>query len=389
MPKLVYVVTVPMTARILMAGHLSYMHQQGFAVTVIASPGEDLELVAKQELVEVVPISIEREISPWRDLVSLVKIYQVLCQIQPDIVNASTPKAGLLGMIAAWLARVPVRIYLLRGLRAETATGLKGFLLAVTERVAAWCSNQVVAVSQSLAQVYVAQNLAPSDKIIVLGGGSSNGVNTKKFALSKELQQSSIDLCTELSIPLNVPVIGFVGRFTQDKGIADLVNAFEVVLQSLPNAYLLLVGKFETGDPIDSGIVAKIRAHPQIVEAGFVADTAPYYQMMRVFAFPSYREGFPNSPLEAALLRVPTVGFNATGICDAVIDQITGILVPTGDVEQLAKALTQVLTDDVLHARLATNGYERAVQDFRPEKIWENWQNFYSKSLKEYVSKVR
>jgi glycosyltransferase involved in cell wall biosynthesis len=380
-PKIVYIVTVPMTAKLLMRGHLNFMQQQGFEVTVISSPGEELAEVATQELVNTISIPIQREISLLADLVSLWQIYKALKEIKPDIVNASTPKAGFLGMMAAWISRVPVRIYLLRGLRAETAVGTKRIILNTTERIASFCAHHVVAVSKSLSLVYSQEKLVNPIKVTIIGDGSSNGVDPDKFLPNENTHDKSNLLRQELDLTPNTPVIGFVGRFTKDKGIIELVNAFKIIQETLPSSRLLLVGDFEAGDPLPLEIVEKIKFDSSIIITGFVKDTSLYYPLMQIFAFPSYREGFPNAPLEAALAGVPTVGFAATGVIDAIQDGVTGVVIEIRDANVLAIEALKLLEDPTLRNLMGEAAKNRAINDFSPKTVWANWQQFYIDSL--------
>ena len=226
-PRLLYVVTHAMTARHLLRGQLAWMQARGFEVAIAASPGADLDVVAEREGVQVFPVAIPREIDPLADLRAVAALRRVMAEWQPDIVNAGTPKAGLLGMMAARAARVPVRIYTLRGLRLETTEGLTRTILRTTERVASACAHEVVAVSRSLADRYVALGLAPDAKVRVLGAGASNGVHVERFAVPDPAAVAA--LRERLDLPAGVPVVGFVGRFTRDKGIVELVEAFERV----------------------------------------------------------------------------------------------------------------------------------------------------------------
>ena len=214
--RLCYITTHAMSAEFLMRGQLAFLREQGFDVTLIASPHESLAAVAEREGVTIIPIPMEREISPWRDLRALWQLCAVLKKLNPQIVNSGTPKAGLLGNLAAWLCRIPVRVYTLRGLRLETATGWKSKLLNATERLAAACAHQVIAVSHSLREAYVTRRLSSSNKTIVLRHGSSNGVSVERFQFN-ETQWSQIrELRTICNIPIESPIIGFVGRLTRD-----------------------------------------------------------------------------------------------------------------------------------------------------------------------------
>lgn len=380
MNKIVYIVSVSMTVRFL-RGQLSALRAQGFEVIVISSPGEELSEVAAQEGVKIYAVPIEREISLRHDFITVWQLYMILRRERPSIVNASTPKAGLLGMIAAWLARISVRVYQVRGLRLETTTGFKRWLLNTTERIAAACAQWVVCNSPSLAEVYVAQGLAAPAKVLVLGAGSSNGVHAEHFLPHGGTSDLTTALRKKLMIPVQAPIIGFVGRLTRDKGIVELVEAFDAVRKQMPEAYLLLVGAFEPGDPVPPELVAAIEANPQIVRPGFVADPAPYYHLMDVLAFPSYREGLPNVPLEAAVAGIPTVGFRATGVVDAVQDGETGFLVPVGSTSALADALLLLLQDRALRQQMGATAQTWVLTNFRQSSVWQRWVSFYQQCL--------
>lgn len=376
-PKLAYVTTHAISAENLMNGQLTFLRERGFDITVIAAPSESLDIVREREQVSTIPIPIEREISPAADARTLAKLCGILRQLRPDIVNAGTPKAGLLGMIAAKLTRVPVRLYTLRGLRLETTSGFKERLLATTERIAASCAHQVICVGDSLRQEFVRRRLVAARKTIVLRHGSSNGVKAERFQYSAEQFLQIGQLRASLEIPADAPVIGFVGRLTRDKGIVDLHEAFTRLLDEFPDLRLVLIGWPEEGDPVPADVWQSIQEHPQIIRTGAIKDPSLHYGLFDVFVFPSYREGFPNVPMEAAAAGVPVVGYSATGTLDAVVDGLTGTLVPLQDSTALALATAEYLRNPFLGRRHGEAGRRRALTDFRREDIWQALADLY------------
>src|SRR6266478_6786486 len=216
-PRIVYVLTASLAVRFL-RGQLRYLREAGFDVTVIASRGEELATIPEVEGVRAISVPFSRGISLRKDLMSLWHLWRVIRRIRPTITNVGTPKAGLLGGVAAFLAGVPCRLYTLRGLRLQTVTGMQGRVLLFAERLACLCAHRIMCVSSSLRQEAVALGLVNPQKTVVLGSGSSNGVDMPEFDLDRSGRRAVSELRSKLRIPTAAPVIGFVGRFTQDKG---------------------------------------------------------------------------------------------------------------------------------------------------------------------------
>ncbi len=382
LPKIACIATDPLTVRAFMVGQLGFLRQQGFEVTLIAAPGAGLKETADREGVRVIPVPMSREIAPAQDWKSLRHLTEVLKEIQPDIVNAGTPKAGLLGMLAATWAKVPIRIYTLHGLRMETATGVKRLLLTTTERVATRCAHKVVCVGPSLRDAFVRHRLAPASQTVVLGGGSCNGIDADRFASTPAHCQEARVIRQSMGIPDEARVIGFVGRLTRDKGVAELLAVFRALEQEQPDLHLLLVGGFEEGDPLCSRLRDEIWSHPRVHITGFVNDTAAYYSAFDLLVFPSHREGLPYVPLEAAASGRPTAGFAATGTVDAVLNGQTGTLVPVGDVTGLTEAVRRYLLEPLLLARHGKQAQLRVQTEFRREVIWQALAELYIGELR-------
>ena len=345
-PHIVIGITSPQTCLVL-GGRLHTLREAGFRVTLVSSPGVLLTRTAAQEGVESIAIPMRREMAPVADLWSLLCLCWLLYRLKPEMTEFSTPKAGLLGAVAAMLCGVPTRVYLLRGLRLETSTGVKRRILLTAERVAAACSHAVLCNSQSLRNQALALRLAPESKLRLLGSGSSNGVDVERFSPGPGI------LRDRLGLPPNAPVIGFVGRLTRDKGLPELVEAFDAILAARRKAHLLLVGWFDDSeDALDRTLRTRIKNHPRIHLTGYVADTAPYYRTMDVMVLPTWREGFPNVVLEAAASGIPVVTTLCTGSRDAVVPEVTGLLVPPGYPVAIREAVLQLLRNPERRCRM-------------------------------------
>ncbi|MCA9198281.1 MAG: glycosyltransferase, partial [Planctomycetales bacterium] len=273
MNTICFVVTHAMTVRLKLIGQLEAIHEAGFRPVIITSNGPDL--LGVEGRFDVVDVGFLREISVFRDLRAFFRTLNALRRERPCIVNASTPKASLIGMVSAFIARVPVRIYTLRGIRYETLTGFKRFVVVVCERITALCAHRIIAVSRSVRDEYVRAGICSAKKIVVLGNGSSNGIEVRRFPTDAARTALGCNVRDALGFSHDAPVIGFVGRGTRDKGICELLDAFFFVRDVVPNVRLLIVGGFEAGDPLPREYMARIESNRAIRVVDFVQDTTP------------------------------------------------------------------------------------------------------------------
>lgn len=368
--KLLQITTVPETLSFL-KGQTGYMKARGFEVHALSSPGEFLTEFAGSEQVSVYAVKMHRRITPLQDIYAIFQVWLHLRQIRPQIVHAHTPKGGLVGTISAWLAGVPVRIYHIRGLPFMTATGYKRLLLRWSEKVSCLLANQVLCVSHSIREVAVAE-ICPADKVKVLLGGSGNGVDASgKFNPAQVGEHTRQEIRKKYGIPGEALVVGFVGRIVRDKGIAELVAAWKTLRAEFPNLHLLMVGSSEPQDAVSPDIENLLTSDERIHLTGVVYNTAPVYAAMDILTLPTYREGLPNVPLEAAAMELPVVATLIPGCIDAVQDGVTGTLVPPRNAEALADAIRMYLHDSELRRQHGQVGRDRVLREFRQEAIWE------------------
>ena len=380
-PRLVIAVNSAIAVGFLQ-GQLQFFQARGFDVTVLCPKRrEDEWEVARPDGIPIIEVPMEREIAPWRDLQSLWHLWRIMRRLRPTVTNVGTPKAGLLGGIAAWLNRVPCRYYTLHGLRFETTKGLKRGILVYAERLACRFAHRVICVSHSVREKAIVCGITGRKRAVVFGSGSCNGVDTSRFAASPAIIRQAAGLRRRLGIPQHTPVVLFVGRLTRDKGIPELMEAFLRLDKQLPDVRLVLAGCFEEEDALPVETRRCIETHPRVIFPGAVHDTVPYYAMADVVVLPSHREGLPTVVLEAQAAGKPVVGASATGIVDLIMDGETGLLFPAGDASALAKALERLITDKALATRLGLAGQAQVRREFRQEQIWEALHQGYLAAL--------
>ena len=368
---LIHVTTVPQSLRFV-AGQAAYMKTKGFESHAVSSPGPFLTQFSTEESVPVYAVSMARRITPFRDLAALVRLWRLFLTLRPHIVHAHTPKGGLLGMLAARLAGVPVRIYHMHGLPFITATGLRRRILMATEAVSCRLASQVLCVSRSVRSLAVDLKLSAPDKIQVLLRGSCNGIDAEiEFNPDRLNSLVRNEVRHRYGILPDATVVGFVGRLARAKGLVELSDAWGILRNQHPDLHLLLIGPEEPGDPPPPGRLEQLRADPRVHFAGENWDTPPLYRAMDILVLPTHREGFPIVLLEAAAMGLPIVATRVTGCLDAVQDNITGTLVPAYDPEALAGGLQRYVCDPVLRRSHGAAARVRVRCEFSSEAMRE------------------
>lgn len=356
-----------------MAGQCTRFRALGFDPTVVSASSTWLDERTAAESARRIELPICRDISLFKDIVSFIRLCDLLRREQPEGVILSGPKAIFLGGMAAWICGVPTRVAVYHGMRQERLRGPLRWILDQCDRVSFACAGQVLAVSPSLRELMLTRRLLTSDKVKVIGHGTANGVDPGRFALSPRGISAAKQLKLSLAIPLRAPVIGFVGRLTEDKGIADAYAAHQTLLATHPDLHLVLIGANEMQTNQGRELLMRLRADSQVRIVEHSNHIEDYLHLFWAQVFPSAREGFGMVIVEAAALAVPTVAYDVTGVRDAIADGETGILVPHGDIDAMVSALSHYLNEPELRLRHGKAGWRRTRQLFTPQHTWPSY----------------
>jgi glycosyltransferase involved in cell wall biosynthesis len=322
-----------------------------------------------------------RRISPLSDLVALGRILRVLWKRDFDGVHAHTPKAGLLLTIAAWVMRMPVRIYHVHGLPWRHCVGMRGVLLRMSEHVACALATRVLCVSGSVRHALVREGMCQGSKCEVPAGGSSNGIDaTERFVPCNAAHDAAaMEVRANHRIPVGAPVAGFIGRLANDKGLTELVEAWPLVRAAIPGAHLLVVGPPDESDPLPRAVQERLESDPSIHLHGVDWNSPPIYRAIDLLVLPTYREGFPNVLLEAGATATPVVATVVDGCVDAIVDGVTGTLVPARDAPALAAAMCTYLADSALRGRVGRAARKRVLAVYSRHALWSALHRIYGR----------
>ncbi len=366
----------------LLTGQLRFMQENGFDVYMISSNTEKATQLSNREKSTFIPVNMTRVISPLSDLVSLYKLVRVFLQLKPDIVHSHTPKAGLLGMWAAKIAGVPVRLHTVAGLPLMETTGIKRKVLDIVERITLMGATKVFTVSINLKTYILKHKYCKPEKLKVIGNGSTNGINSSHFSLTDDLIEKASKIKKEYNILDNQFVFIFIGRVVQDKGIVELIEAFSMLKKDYPFIRLMLVGPFEPEtDPIPKETIVAIQIDPSIIHAGYQDDVRPFLAASQVLAFPSYREGLPNVPMQAGCLNIPSIVTNINGCNEIIENGINGLLIEPKNVIELYGAMKQMITDETLYNKCKQNARSIIVNKYDQQHLWNLILDEYHQAL--------
>jgi len=379
--RLLRITTVPISLHLLLSGQFRYMIGKGYEVYTISADGPEVEEVLK-EGVRHIAVPFTRKITLLHDLRCLITLIGIIRKIQPQIIHTHTPKAGLLGMLAGWICRVPVRMHTVAGLPLMVTTGLKRTLLETTEKITYACAQKIYPNSRGLEQFMLSDLNANPAKVKIIGKGSSNGIDVVSFTRTSALEAEAAAIRQKYGITSDDLVFAFVGRVVRDKGIVELVEAFKTVSEQFypRRAYLILVGSFEQElDPLPEDIVKFITDDERVILPGFQHDVRPWIMASDAFVFPSYREGFPNVVMQACLLEIPSIVSDINGCNEIVSHMATGLVVPPRDVSALVKAMNILRDDIALRHRFSRAAREFVAANFDREYVWEQIRKEYER----------
>ena len=374
-PKLVRITTVPISMNIILKGQLGFMNRYFDVIGVTGYDEKHFNEIAEREGVRMKTIEIARDISIFKDVKALWNLIKFLRKERPEIVHSHTPKAGLLGMLASKIAGVPVRLHTVGGIPQIQLKGWKRAVLNFTEKLTYRLAHKIYPNSVGLKDLILEMGYCDKKKIKVLANGSSNGVNTDYFKPNYVDNSSSFRSKLRNKIGLNKEdfVFLFVGRIAQDKGIIELIAAFERLMNDgYNNIKLILVGPFEKNYGIvNDQTKSSIEANKNVKLLGRFDDVRPYYLISDTFVLPTYSEGFPNAVLEAQSMGLPCIVTNINGCNEIIQDKKNGLIVPVKDSIELYKAMKMLIDDENYRLKLASFSRQNIIEKYKQEIVWK------------------
>ena len=373
-PKIIRACTVPMSV-IFVTGMLPEL-QKKYEVVLLSSPGHELDEAEEKFGVRGIRVPMERHISFGRDFISLCRLVYVFVREKPAMVHSMTPKAGLLCMMAAWLARVPVRVHTFTGLVFPTATGLKRKILMLTDRLTCACATHVIPEGEGVKNDLLGNGITKKP-MKVLGYGNVRGIDMVRYDRRHEVMALAQEIRKD-----DVFTFVFVGRIVRDKGINELCQAM-ALLSGIAPVRLLLVGPYEDDlDPISqpSKDIIENNSSVEYLGSKYGDELLACYAAADCFVFPSYREGFPNTVIEAGAMGLPSIVTDINGSREIIVQRENGVIIPSRDADALYQAMLDMVRYKAAHERMAANARKMIASRFE--------QGFVRKCLLDYYDEI-
>ncbi len=386
MVKIIRAATIGMSLNIFCRGVLSELKDEGYEVIALSSPDGDLAELGRREKVRTIGVSMERHVSPLKDLISLIRLIRVMRKERPVMVHSMTPKAGLLCMMAAWIAHVPIRVHTFTGLVWPTQTGLSRKILMLTDRITCFCATHIIPEGEGVK--HDLSSCITDKPMRVLGYGNVRGVDLDYWKRSGGSRTEGwLSERREKKEPFTFV---FVGRIVRDKGVNELVNAFSRLNKNYPDTRLLLVGPVEDDlDPVLPETRMAIEKEESIISVGSQKDVRPYYEASDALVFPSYREGFPNVVLEAGAMELPSIVTDINGSREIIEEGVNGVIVSPRDESALYEAMEDMVTHPEKVSKMSAKSRPMIAARYEQSFVRMNLKHFYSELFLKNVCGVK
>ncbi|MCF0053973.1 glycosyltransferase family 4 protein [Dyadobacter sp. LJ53] len=380
--KLLRITTETYSLRILLKGQLRYMSENGMEVYMASTPDKHVPDMEASQNAQFHPLPLSRELTPFKDLMALFSTIRLIRKLKPHIVHTHSPKAGIIGMLAAYICNVPLKMHTVAGLPLMEITGPKRKLLNFVETLTYWCSDWVLPNSHELKQFILDNNLSPDkSKVKVLGNGSSNGIDLKYFSANPQLLAESSDFRKQNNVGEHDIVLAFMGRLANYKGVNELVKAFQILEKRHQNLKLVLIGAPEDLNPLEETTESEIANNKSIIAVGHQNDVRKFLVASDIFVFPSYREGFPQALLQASAMGIPCIATNINGCNEMIEDGKTGILIEPKSVNAIVEACEKLIKDRQASEKMGMLAQQYVLKNFEQQQLWKDIHTFYNAHL--------